>query len=174
MIVATSNIFHADLFVAASAAIPVLWVTIGLATNTLVAIFKTMQSLNATIDYGFPGVTYTLDPTGISISVRGIGTINIAGPGSSTIFTAYFVTFLVLGGALGEVVSFWALLDRSSSAWMGVVVFVCVCVLVALTALTLVVSLATAASEARRPGPTDPSTSHGTGKTEEPELPPAS
>lgn len=142
--------FEGDIFLAAAAAIPVLWIAIGFASNAMAAVFRSMKRIQATVDLQAPGVRYLIEPDRISLSAFGVQ-MSVLGPGTRDVVAFTFILLVVVSGAMGEVVSFWALLSRDPHAWLGWSVFVAACVLVLLTVVVIIISLATAAAEARAP-----------------------
>src|SRR5271166_7206786 len=96
------TVFHPDLYLAAAAAIPVLWVATGFATTATAAILRGLQSLGSTVKITSPYglLRVTVSPQSSTVSFLG-ATVGVAGLGLSEAMAFWFVALLVVPGAAG-------------------------------------------------------------------------
>jgi len=138
----------ADLYVAASAAIPVLWIGVGLSTGAIGAVARALRS-NVLVSAQVPF------PLTVSISVAPV-TITINGLQLGTAGVAIFFGLIVVSGLLGEITALYVLFAQVANAFEHWAVFVSGSILTGLTAIVLAISIGAAANaregEERPPG----------------------
>jgi len=133
-----------DLYVAASTAIPVLWIGIGLSTGAIGAVVRAMRTTMSgriVLNLG----SASRHPLELSLSVSPLAiAVNGVQIGASTL--GVFFGLIVASGLYGEVVALYALFDSKSAVWSRWSVLISGGVLTLLTAVVLGISMATIAT----------------------------
>lgn len=133
-----------DIYVAASAAIPVLWIGIGLSTGAIGAVVRALRTTVSGQIVIRAGATWR-HPLELSFSVSPLAiTVNGVQLGTSTV--GVFFALIVVSGLYGEVVALYALFDSTSALWTRWSVLMSAGVLALLTATVLAISIATIAT----------------------------
>jgi hypothetical protein len=133
-----------EIYVAASAAIPVLWIGIGLSTGAIGAVIRALRTtvsgqivIRTRAARGFP-LELSLSVSPLAISVNGIRL------GASSV--GIFFGLIVVSGLYGEIVALYALFESKSVLWTRWSVLLSGGVLTFLTGTVLAVSMATIAT----------------------------
>ncbi len=139
--------FNANFYLAVAAAIPVLWITVGLATDVITRIIIGLR--NDSVSFKIGGISYSISSTGITLSLPAALAIGFTlVPYGPNIITGAFFVFLTLSGAAGEVLCAFALFFQNRNAIMAYVTLSCLLMLILLTSVILIVSLFAAAAKA--------------------------
>lgn len=158
--------FNANFYLAVAAAIPVLWITVGVATDVITRIIVGLRNSGLPFEVGIetpffsylmsptqislktPFFSYLMSPTKMSLKIPGF-TLHLSGQLYQAKRTAaIFLMLLVSSGATGEVLCAFALFFQSRNAIMAYVTLICLLMLILLTSFILIVSLFTAAAKA--------------------------
>jgi len=133
-----------DIYVAASAAIPVLWIGIGLSTGAIGAVVRALRTtvsgqivIKTRAARGLP-FELSLSVSPLAISVNGIRL------GASSV--GIFFGLIVVSGLYGEIVALYALFDGKSVSWTRWSVLLSGGILTFLTGTVLAISMATIAT----------------------------
>ena len=133
-----------DLYVAASTAIPVLWIGIGLSTGAIGAVVRALRTTVAGRLVPRLGAS-SRHPVELSVSVAPLA-IGVNGIQIGASAVGLFFGMVVVSGLYGEVVALYALFDSKSALWSRWSVLVSGGVLSFLTSVVLAVSMATIAT----------------------------
>lgn len=155
-----SNVFHSDFYIGAATAIPVLWLTSGLASGAVGAIVRNLRIANVSLvakllKFPFSIVSISIPfPFGVLAIASEAGVTFTLGPDQTQpVLIGLFAVLLVGGGAFGEILSFVVLWRQRAAPWQNDAVFASVCLVTLLSAIIMLVAIATAASSVQaKPG----------------------
>jgi len=140
-VISTSSL---DIYVAASAAIPVLWIGIGLSAGAIGAVIRALRTTVSGQIVIRAGAARR-HPLELALSVSPLAiTLNGVQLGASAV--GIFFGLIVVSGLYGEIVALYALFDSKSVLWSRWSVLISGGVLTVLTGTVLAISMATIAT----------------------------
>jgi hypothetical protein len=153
----TPRLTHPDLFLAAAAAIPVLWVSIGFGGNSITTMFQTFNKIKVPVNVIIPIIfeavgTIIVSDLGATLKVPFLGNKEIqlvSVKGQELVvspMTGMFILAVLITGAAGEFLSLLAFYLPSISGDVAGWVFGLTSALVFLTMIALAFSLTASAT----------------------------
>jgi len=150
-VIASTQPVSESFYLAVSGAIPVLWVSIGLASAAISAITRRLNHLEAKVKVRVPFATFNFSAVGISVDLPFNLSMRLTSidPVTRLVRNGPTVLFIFLVASLGAVAEFMSLLSfllTNPSRAYAITVLTLTSSLVLMTGLVLLVSMVTASS----------------------------
>lgn len=127
----TNDFPHKDFYVAVAGVIPVLWLTVGLATAALANALKTLGRLGQKVRDSPPALQELMEDAVTAFPKLGVLVLMLRYPGQ------IFVGTLLVAGTAGETLALYSLLSQSDPHWLRLAVATSTLALIILSAVVV-------------------------------------